>query len=129
MPKSSFSLAAERARERGELRLAKRIEAERRVSFALVDALLKRGCVVSVDYDGEFGVEKSAKREEIRAALFACDMEWIKAYRDGKSAGMWILVYGNDGYDVISDWFVNDLANEIEAELQPLIDKIEAEMA
>lgn len=124
--KSAFSKAAERARERGEVRLARRIEAERRICFKLVDVLLAEGCAVSVDYgDGDPDCSKSRKRDEIRAALFACDMEALIAYRDGERVGWWSLIYGNDGWDVVSDYWANDFCEAIwNDHLRELSDKI-----
>ena len=83
---------------------------EREVVTAAVKGLLAAGYRVSVDYErGSDTVVTSLKEPEIIAALFACDEEWLLVTRDGevKPCGWVYLVYGNDGWDVISDYTTN----------------------
>jgi hypothetical protein len=39
--------------------------------------------------------------------LVNCDDDWLIAYKDGAKFGWARFVYGNDGWDVISDYSVN----------------------
>lgn len=96
----------------------RRIEDE--VIGALVDGLLEEKYVLSVFYgdengdDSDYGVIKSTDKAAIMAALHACDEEWLFVYKPGvpKDDNFppfgWVhFVYGNDGWDVISNNTVN----------------------
>lgn len=131
----SFTTYAKAAEDRGELRLAKRIRIEGRIAAALVDAILSHsGMVISVNDDengnGDWVVKRSTDKAAIMAALFSTDGDLIVA-RDanGERLGWWSLIYGNDGFDVISDYWANDFCEAIWQELQPKIDQAEMEMA
>jgi len=108
--------------------LAKRIKAEKRMCVALVTACLTRGFTVSVCDGEEWVVVDSENKEDILCALFSTDEDVI-VIRDtsGKKAGWFQLIYGNDGFDVVSDFSANDVCEAIwEEVLRPLSDKIEA---
>jgi hypothetical protein len=84
---------------------------EREISTAVVDALLNEGFALSVDYgDGESAVFSS--KALILKAMFQGDEDRLYVYRSPVGSGdkpvAWVyLVYGNDGWDVISDYTVN----------------------
>jgi len=106
--------------------LARRIKAEKRMCVALVTACLKRGFAVSVNDGEEWVVKRSIDKAEILAALFSTDEDTL-VIRDaeGRKAGWFWLIYGNDGWDVVSDYSVNDNCDAIWNEvLSPLSDKI-----
>jgi hypothetical protein len=125
-----FTDSAKAAEAKGEKRLAKRIRIEGRICAALVDALLAKDCTVSVNDGEEWVVKRSTDKGTIINALFSTDEDRIVARdADGTLRGSWYLVYGNDGYDVISDYSANDFADAIWEELRPVIDKAEEEMA
>ena len=83
-------------------------------------AVIERQIVSKVVYDAVAGgyslnvwdgeemalTAPSEDAETVLRALFACDEETLCCYRDGRWAGSILFVYGNDGYDVISDYHV-----------------------
>lgn len=91
--------------------LAHRIRTEGRIVRFLIDRALAQGFTVSVidgsfsDYDAQCVVQTSRNRDKIIAALFSTDGDTIVIrYENGTRLGAVSLVYGNDGYDVISDY-------------------------
>jgi len=104
----------------------RRIAAEKRLATAVVDAILKRGFRVSV-YDGEgWAVRRSNYLDHILKELFATDEDYIHIRTETNAKVGWFhLVYGNSGWDLISDYSDNEVCNDIWAELQPLIQKLE----
>jgi hypothetical protein len=126
----SFTTTAQNAEAKGEKRLAKRIRIEGRICAALTDAILAKGATISVNDGEEWVVKRSTDKGAIINALFSTDEDRIVARdAEGTLLGSWYLVYGNDGYDVISDYSANDFAEAIWEELRPVIDKAEEEMA
>ena len=121
-----FKKYADRAIERGERKLAKRIMIERRICFALVKQVLAYGHALSV-FDSEDWTVKSSRDEKlIREALFTTDSdELVVRDLDNKRLGWFQLIYGNDGYDVISDYTANEYCNSVYDRLEPMITKME----
>jgi hypothetical protein len=121
-----FKKYADRAIERGERKLAKRIMIERRICFALVKQVLADGHALSV-FDSEDWTVKSSRDEKlIREALFTTDSdELVVRDLDNKRLGWFQLIYGNDGYDVISDYTANEYCNSVYDRLEPMITKME----
>lgn len=107
---------AQMAEKAAEIRKAvraveKRQAIERRIVRRAVKAFLNAGFAVSV-YDGEdYSIRCSTSVKAIMAKVQACDEEWLHVLRkvDGewKRFGTVCLVYGNGGWDVISDYSVN----------------------
>lgn len=126
---NNFHAAIERCKARGDSQTARRIETERKMVSALVRHALANAMTVSV-YDGmEWTLEKSTSYEAIFDALFTTDMDVIElcAAADGKRIGSFQLIYGNDGYDVIADYTVNDTTEAIWNDvIMPLSDRLEA---
>lgn len=105
---------------------------EKRIAVAAIDQLLAAGFSLGV-YDGEeITIHHSKDKKAIVKALFTTDEDRIFVYFDDTNPNdtrpnAWVyLVYGNDGYDVISDYTVNleehltaarALADEIEAKI------------
>jgi hypothetical protein len=82
----------------------RRIAMERRITSKLVGDILAAGHMISV-YDGEaYALVQSTDKRQIMEALASTDQDtlFIKG-ADGKPVGVVALVYGNDGWDVISD--------------------------
>ena len=81
-----------------------RQEVERKIAKALVKEALAAGYTVTVDYgDGETGKLSSLKA--ILAAMFQGDEDRLHMYNPTNQYIGWVyFVYGNDGYDVISDY-------------------------
>ncbi len=82
---------------------------ERKIASALIRDGLFAGYSISVDIDSgrECVLEKSINRKEILNAMFSVDEEFLIFYKDNKQVGWVFFVYGNDGWDVISDYTVN----------------------
>lgn len=85
-----------------------RIVIERAVVRHAATALIAAGCELRL-HDGEdFSTERTTSVDLIMAELMATDDEHLWVYGPDDSSKGWIyLVYGNDGYDVISDHSVS----------------------
>lgn len=51
--------------------------------------------------------QNSTKAKDVLAEMFATDDEHLLFYKNGKCVGWVYFVYGNDGYDVVSDYTTN----------------------
>lgn len=93
---------------------------EKEISTAIVVALLKAGYAISVDNGdnsgaqegSEFEIENNREKSEILKSMFLTDEDrlYVRAIgklTDSKFDGWVYLVYGNDGWDVLSDYTVN----------------------
>lgn len=81
---------------------------KRRMEHDIVSALIKAaiadGYSISV-YDGDaYHIKKSTDMGNIIDALFSVDEEYLHLAKEGSSGGVVMLVYGNDGWDVIADY-------------------------
>lgn len=88
-----------------------RINIERRIVTSLVDEFLFQGFALSVD-DGDgvenLAVKNSSNRKQILEALGNTDEDQLGVIKLGTGCIGWIkLIYGNDGWDVMSDWHTN----------------------
>ena len=95
-----------------------RQEVERKIADAAVKSLLAAGFVISVDNGGdEYELAHSTDKDAILKAMFLADEDrlfvepssTVKGTRRGNSPWFgWVyFVYGNDGWDVISDYTIN----------------------
>jgi hypothetical protein len=84
---------------------------EREISEAIVDALLKAGFEIGVDNGDnsgrDFELPNSVDRKRIFKAMFLTDEDRLYAIKNKQHVGWVYLVYGNDGWDVLSDYTVN----------------------
>lgn len=106
----------------------KRIELERQMAGALVDACLARDLMISV-YEGEdWAIIRSTDKDAIMAAMFSTDEDQLVLRRkvDAVKVGWFQLVYGNSGYDVISNSTAGPTCNEIWDVVTPLAEQLEA---
>jgi hypothetical protein len=104
--------------------VAKRIKMERAIISRLVKDGLKLGYVVSVCDGEEWTVKKSTSYKAIMGAIQTTDEDIIRFRKaDGELVGSFYMVYGNDGYDVISDYSDNDLCKELIKGADTLSDK------
>jgi len=86
----------------------KRMALERRVVTAFLNEALAAGYSVAVNNGGDDDeLPPSRKRTEIMSAMFATDDEHLILYKEGKRVGWVWFVYGNDGWDAISDYTTN----------------------
>ena len=83
---------------------------EQKIALTAVEQLLAAGYLLGVNDGEETTVHHSRDAKAIEAALFTTDEDYIYVYlKDDKDVrpDFWVrLVYGNDGYDVISDYSV-----------------------
>jgi len=130
----NFTKYADEAFERGDKHTAKRIKTEGRIAAALIDALLARGAVLNLNDDshgnGDWTVENCTDKATVIQAMFTTDGDLIEAFApNGEGLGWFMFIYGNDGWDVISDYSANDFCESIWKELAPVVDRAEYDMA
>jgi len=87
---------------------------EARILKATIKAALKAGYQVSVD-DGEERHKPSSSYRAILNKAMETDEDYLYLVKDGETIGWIRFVYGNDGWDVISDYTTN-----LEALLAPI---------
>lgn len=81
---------------------------EREIIKAAIKGLLDAGYKISVFDSEETVLEPTSDGDAVFAELYATDCEYLITHRqDGQACGHVFLVYGNDGYDVISDYTTN----------------------
>lgn len=84
-----------------------RQKVEREICTAVVDALLAAAFKLGVDNGGDdFEISDCSDRAKVLETMFATDEERLYAAKEG-IRGWVYFVYGNDGWDVISDYTVN----------------------
>lgn len=85
-----------------------RQEVERKIATALVEESLRVGYAVSVD-NGEEETKPMRRASTILKAMFQTDEDRLYMYTPGSDTRIgWVyFVYGNDGWDVISDYTTN----------------------
>lgn len=110
-----------RHREKAPLacHICARIKLEWEIVVKVVDKLLRSGYELSV-YSEDPAIESyTTDRQTVLSLMMEVDDEFLYAIKDGKRS--WVrFVYGNDGYDVISD-YTTDL-EDVLAPIQKWID-------
>lgn len=88
-----------------------RIGIERIIAGKVIDALLAADFIIAIDNGGEvFEVDYTSDRAKLLANLGQTDEEHLyvkRVFSLDKDAGWVRFVYGNDGWDVISDYTTN----------------------
>jgi hypothetical protein len=88
-----------------------RQEVERKIATAVVETLLAAGFGLSVDNgdngEREFEIKNSKSAKAVLKAMFQTDDEKLYTTKDGRLDGYVYFVYGNCGWDVISDYTLN----------------------
>ena len=112
-----------------------RIKIEKAIVATLVESAIAKGYKLSV-CDGEaWPLKGSTSVADVMGALFSTDEEVIAIRIDRELVGYVNLIYGNDGYDVISDHTDTEemrsiidaatlLGNEIEADPEAWLAKV-----
>lgn len=101
-----------------------RLDVEREIAYRIGVAALTAGLRISLDDDStEF-----TDIESYMANVSETDMVDIHLIRDGKVHGAVRLVYGNSGWDAITEVEDNDFSTDIEELLEPIEDWIAAEL-
>jgi len=105
--------------------LRTRQKIERQIVKKTIGELLAAGYGLGVadPDDDEWLIENSTDADAVMKELMAADEEHLYVYRDGKRIGWVYFVYGNSGWDVISDYTVNlepvmKIVGELEDELE-----------
>lgn len=84
-----------------------RKELEKKIAQRAIKDAIKAGFSLTV-YDGEEEVlKKSINAPLILQHMFTTDEDMLIFYRDDKKIGWAMFIYGNDGYDVLSDYTTN----------------------
>lgn len=97
-----------------------RQDVERRIVDEIAKALIAKGWLIRV-FDGEeFCSKRTQDPVVIQKAIMSTDEDQFFIYppNDQQAIGWISFVYGNDGFDVASDWTVN-----LEDLIQPIVDK------
>jgi hypothetical protein len=125
-----FNKAAREATKRGDNGTAERIRVEGKMADALIQAILDRGYLVTIDDGGALAIDNSGDKVAILAAMFSTDEDVVYVMNDKNQYVCWFrMIYGNDGHDVVSDYIANKIGEEIwDKVLQPLADELEAGM-
>lgn len=88
-----------------------RQEVERKIADAAIKSLLSAGFAISVDNGDNSGrkyeLASSKDADAILTAMFLCDEDRLYVEKNGKPFGWVFFVYGNYGWDVISDYTTN----------------------
>ncbi|OYW73583.1 MAG: hypothetical protein B7Z37_20955 [Verrucomicrobia bacterium 12-59-8] len=96
---------------------------EKQIARLFLRTALAAGYAVSLDNGGEdFEFENSTNLKYIIGKMFATDEERLYLSKNGKRVGWVLLVYGNDGYDVICDYTTN--LEHLMPEVEKLSDKL-----
>lgn len=100
-----------------------RIELEKRIARVVVEACIEKGYFLEIESDPDLRYSQDVNK--LMESLFACDDDHLVIFEKVDNRGYrqlgWVrFVYGNSGYDVISDYTTNldalgvlDRANEI----------------
>lgn len=81
-----------------------RITIERKIVTRLIDDLLAAGCELSV-FDGEEKHPWTTDRAAVTRDIMNTDEDWLMVRRASDGLEGWVyLVYGNGGWDVITDY-------------------------
>jgi len=101
-----------------------RITCEREIICAIAQAAIDRGFSVSVDNGETFEVERTQSVKAVFDALSTTDEDYIYIHEaGGEPVGYFYCVYGNNGWDVISDYAWIDTA---ERNTQSVMDELDA---
>ena len=85
----------------------RRQEIERQIARKVIDDALAAGYAIDV-FDGEEdAIENSTDAEAIIAAMFSTDDDRLYFRKENEVIGWVWFIYGNSGWDVISDYTVN----------------------
>ncbi|MEH2517386.1 hypothetical protein V1279_002959 [Bradyrhizobium sp. AZCC 1610] len=79
-------------------------EIERQIARRIIDDALAAGFAIDVYDGGDFAIEKSTDADAIFSAMFSTDDDRLYMHKDGKQVGSVWLIYGESGWDVITDY-------------------------
>jgi hypothetical protein len=104
-----------------------RQEFEKKIARKVIDDALAAGYTLDVHDSEEWALRNSFDADAIMAAMFSTDADSLHFRKGGELIGWVWFIYGNSGWDVISDYTVNleDLlkgAHALAEELEPKAD-------
>ena len=96
---------------------------ERPVLLALVKAILKRDCWITVEMEEEYMVERTTSLDDVIKNLAAGDADVLSFGTEGGDESGWFSLIYNNGSEqepmiVISDYSANDVCDEIMREVE-----------
>ena len=107
------------------MNLKQRIAFERKIVRMVAKLAIDAGYSVSLSDGDEWVVKNCRDLKRIVAAAMTTDSDILRlSNSDGYVGRIW-FVYGNDGYDVISDHTANDAIESLLAPVSAYIDKSE----
>ena len=107
------------------MKLETRKMIEKKIFSKVVKTALDEGYSLSV-FDGEdYPVKESYKYSEIMAEFSTTDEDYLVIHDMDKKIGWVKFVYGNDGYDVISDYTYNETMENLLIPAEELANKLE----
>jgi hypothetical protein len=80
---------------------------ERNIARRLILDGLAAGYTIKVHNGEELLMPFNQVAKQILSLMFSVDEEHLLFYKDDKKIGWVLFVYGNDGWDVISDYSTN----------------------
>lgn len=84
-----------------------RQELEKRIATEVINEALRLGHAVSVNDGEETTLKHSRVADDILAAMFTTDEDWLFITDGAQDIGWVRFIYGNDGYDVVNDYTTN----------------------
>jgi hypothetical protein len=84
-----------------------RHDIEKQIVTKVIADALAAGYTLDVNDGEETTLTNSMDKAAILAALFTTDEDYLVYRKDGKKVGWVQFVYGNDGYDVITNHTIN----------------------
>lgn len=101
-------------------------EMDRAIVTQCVEELLEQGFNLSLFHEEALAFKHSTNKEQILSNLLQCDEETLAIYDNTQQRVGWVFfVYGNDGYDVISDYSIT--IEQYIPKTQELVDKLQVQ--
>lgn len=110
-----------------------RISIEKKIAKAIIKTMRKAGYSISIFEGEDYSIRRSKNKADILEAMFSTDEDRIDLYKkdalDGtvKRHGWIMMIYGNDGYDVVNDYTTN--LEELMKPINKLCDELQEKYA
>ena len=90
----------------GEVKMRRAMEL--RILLSSVRELLGQGFELAINNGGDQDeCEPTTKLATLKDALYNADEDYVLVHKDGKCIGWLRFIYGNSGWDVLSDYTTN----------------------
>lgn len=98
---------------------------ERVLAAKTIDAFLAAGYLLGVNDGEETVLKRCTSAQTIYEAMFSTDEDYLIIYKANPNGSSercgWVrFIYGNSGWDVMSDWSSNEIVNGIIGDDTPL---------